>query len=144
MLLYRSRSVVMMPQVKFLIYDGLMTDQVSKNLSISKTFRVESSRTLINFTTSDGRALRWRAPWASILHETFHEGVDQLLSGITGRKFAIFLYCVSSFPGLDRRNQQISARGSLYSRHVRYAVSSMKCEKDPRSEISSTCYSEVT
>jgi hypothetical protein len=94
--LYCSRSdIVAMPHVKFLIYDGTKTAQVSKNISISKSSLIESGRTLIGFS-SVSKVLRWRAPWATILHETFHEAVDQLLHDKTGRHFAMYLYCVSN------------------------------------------------
>jgi hypothetical protein len=103
--LYRSRSdVVAKPHVKFLIYDGTKTEQISKNISISKSSLIESGRTLIGFS-SDSKVLHWRAPWATILHETFHEAIDQLLHDMTGRHFAMYLYCVSNLQNLYLGNE---------------------------------------
>lgn len=100
--LYRSRSDIMvMPQIRFLICNTTASEQPLKDLALSKTCLIESGRTLFNFTLGDSRVLRWRAPWASILHETFDEAVDQLLNGFIGRKFIMFLHCTSNFPDLE-------------------------------------------
>lgn len=101
--LYRSRSdAEVTPQVRFLLCNTASSEPLSKQLLMSKTSFIESGRTLIKFMESDSRALRWRAPWASILRETFREAVDQLLNDTTGRTFMTFLYCSSDFLGVDR------------------------------------------
>lgn len=106
MSMYRSRSsFVAQPQVKFLIGDDITTGRLSKSLSINKASLIKSGgRTLFHRSPPPGSGvLRLRAPWATILGETFHQALDRLLNGITGQQFAVFLYCVSAFPDLDRR-----------------------------------------
>lgn len=109
MSIYRSRSdFVVQPQVKILIGDDTATGgQHSKNLSISKASLIKSGRTLFHPSPSPGSGvLRLRAPWAKILRATFHQALDRLLNGITGQQFAMFLYCASTFPELDRRHMK--------------------------------------
>lgn len=129
--LYRSQSDrVTMPQVRFLICDTTTPEQPSKDLSLSKTCLIESGRTLINFMTSDSRALRWRAPWASILRESFHGAVDRLLDGITGMKFMTVLYCLSNLPDLKRSYDKPGCAFPQAWCNLRYAAFPTRCEDD--------------
>ena len=37
----------------------------------------------------------WRSSWSTILRDTFHGGVDKLLTGENAYQFGLYLYCVS-------------------------------------------------
>ena len=100
-MLYRSRSLDQQPPQVILVY--LENDQES---SVSeKTSLISGGCTL--FVREEQNALgdvhffNWRSSWSTILHDTFHESVDELLEGKNAYHFGLLLYCMSMLPEPD-------------------------------------------
>ena len=100
-MLYRSRSLDQQPPQITLVY--LENDQES--FVSEKTSLISGGCTL--FVREEQNALgdvhffNWRSSWSTILHDTFHESVDELLEGKNAYHFGLFLYCVSTVPEPD-------------------------------------------
>lgn len=84
MVLYRSGSLSQQPPQISLVY--LENDELWEETVISeKTSLISSGHTL--FVREDEEALggvhyfNWRSSWSTVLHDTFHESVDELMEG---------------------------------------------------------------
>lgn len=118
---YRSRlGVGILPQVTIVCTDETTTG-MRPELVVSRAVVVPRGCAIVHtvayYEPQCGNFLNWRSPWSSILHDTFHEMADLLLTNETGRHFAIYLRCmflIQSFNPI----QDSSPRGRLYDSDV--------------------------
>ena len=100
--LYRSRSLDQQPPQITIIYLEEKAKRENQSFLSEKTSLIRSGRTL--FVREDHDSLggvhffNLRSSWSTILHNTFHESVDMLLTGENGFQFGLYLYCVSMIP----------------------------------------------
>lgn len=108
--LYRSRSLDQQPPQITVVYVENMTEREEQSFVSEKTSLIRSGRTL--FVREDDNPLgdphffNWRSSWSTILHDTFHGGIDELLSGDNGYQFGVYLYCVSMIQEPDLRYKE--------------------------------------
>lgn len=108
--LYRSRSLDQQPPQITVVYVENMTEWEEQSFVSEKTSLIRSGRTL--FVREDDNPLgdphffNWRSSWSTILHDTFHGAVDELLSGDNGYQFGLYLYCVSIIQEPDLRYKE--------------------------------------
>lgn len=108
--LYRSRSLDQQPPQITVVYVENMTEWEEQSFVSEKTSLIRSGRTL--FVREDDNPLgdphffNWRSSWSTILHDTFHGAVDELLSGDNGYQFGLYLYCVSMIQEPDLRYKE--------------------------------------
>ena len=102
-LLYRSGSLDQQPPQITLVYHEDKEDWVEQTFISEKTSLISGGSTL--FVREDKEALggvhffNWRSSWSTILHDTFHESVDELLEGRNAYYFGLYLYCMSMTQG---------------------------------------------
>lgn len=108
--LYRSRSLDQQPPQITVVYVENMTEWEEQSFVSEKTSLIRSGRTL--FVREDDNPLgdphffNWRSSWSTILHDTFHGAIDELLSGDNGYQFGLYLYCVSIIQEPDLRYKE--------------------------------------
>ena len=105
--LYRSRSLDQKPPQITVVYHENLTGWEEQTLVSERRSLIGSGRTL--FIRQDGDSMgdrhfsNWRSSWSTILHDTFHESVDKLLTGENAYQFGLYLYCVSMIQEPDPR-----------------------------------------
>ena len=105
MILYRSRTSDQQPPQITIVYLEYQEDGEKDTFVSEKTSLISSGCRL--FVREDKNALgdihffNWRSTWSTILHDTFHEAVDELLEGKNAYQFGLFLYCMSMLPEPD-------------------------------------------
>ena len=98
-MLYRSGSLDQQPPQITLVYLENQKYWKDETLVSEKTSLINGGCTL--FVREDNSALggahlfNWRSSWSTILHDTFHESVDELLEGKNAYQFGLYLYCES-------------------------------------------------
>ena len=118
---YRSRlGVGILPQVTIVCTDETITG-MRPELVVSRAVVVPRGCAIVHtvayYEPQRGNFLNWRSPWSSILHDTFHEMADLLLTNETGRHFAIYLRCMFLIQTFNPI-QDSSPRGRLYDSDV--------------------------
>lgn len=104
-MLYRSRTLDQQPPQITIVYLEYKEHWEKESFVSEKTSLVRGGCTL--FVREDKHALggihffNWRSSWSTILHDTFHEAVDELLEGKHAHQFGLYLYCVSMTPEPD-------------------------------------------
>lgn len=104
-LLYRSRSLDQQPPQITLVYLEYEGNEEKESFISEKTSLISGGCTL--FVREDKNPLgdihffSWRSSWSTILHDTFHESVDELLKGENAYQFGVYLYCVSMIQESD-------------------------------------------
>lgn len=97
--LYRSRSLDQQPPQITVIYLENDLQGEEQSFVSEKTSLIRSGRTLFvrgdNDSLGDIHFFSWRSSWSTILHDSFHEGIDELLSGENAYHFGLYLYSVS-------------------------------------------------
>ena len=98
-MLYRSGSLDQQPPQITLVYLEDQKDWEEGTFVSEKTSLIRGGCTL--FVHEDDSALggahlfNWRSSWSTILHDTFHESLDELLKGKSAYQFSLYLYCAS-------------------------------------------------
>lgn len=108
--LYRSRSLDQQPPQITVVYVENMAEWEEQSFVSEKTSLIRSGRTLFvreeDNPLGDLHFFNWRSSWSTILHDTFHGGIDELLSGDNGYQFGLYLYCVSMIQEPDLRHKE--------------------------------------
>ena len=106
-LLYRSRCPDQQPPQITLVYLNSTHEMENQSFVSERTSLIRSGLTLFvhenENSLGDLHFFNWRSSWSTILHDTFHEGVDRLLTGENGYHFGLYLYCVSMIKEPDLR-----------------------------------------
>ena len=103
--LYRSRTLDQQPPQIAVIYLEEQEYEEKDTFVREKTSLISSGCRL--FVREDKNALggihffNWRSSWSTILRDTFHEAVDDLLEGKNAYQFGLYLYCLSMLPETD-------------------------------------------
>lgn len=106
-LLYRSKSLGQQPPQITLVYLEYEGYGEKESFVSEKTSLISGGCTL--FVREDKNPLgdihffSWRSSWSTILRDTFHESVDELLKGENAYQFGLYLYCVSMIQESDMR-----------------------------------------
>ena len=122
-LLYRSGPLDQQPPQITLVYLEYKEYLEEESFVSEKTSLISGGCTL--FVREDKNPLGdihlfiWRSSWSTILHDTFHESVDELLEGQNAYQFVLYLYCVSMMQEPDLRfkgdNNSADDMASFYS-----------------------------
>ena len=105
--LYRSRSLDEQPPQITVVYREKTETLEEQSFVSEKSSLIRSGRTL--FVCEDKNSLgerhffNWRSSWSTILHDTFHEKIDQLLTDDIAYQFGLYIYCVSMVQEPDLR-----------------------------------------
>lgn len=106
-LLYRSGSLDQQPPQITLVFIEDEGYREKESFVSEKTSLISGGCTLFVRENSDPLGdihfFSWRSSWSTILHDTFHESVDELLQGENGYQFGLYLYCMSMIQDSDLR-----------------------------------------
>ena len=106
-MLYRSGSIDQQPPQITLVCLEYKRDWEEDTFVSEKTSLISGGCTLFvredKSTLGDIQFFNWRSSWSTILHDTFHESVDELLQGINNYQFGLYLYCMSMIQEPDLR-----------------------------------------
>ena len=106
-MLYRSGSTDRQPPQITLVYLDYKGDGEEETFVSEKTSLISSGCTLFvredKYALGDIHFFNWRSSWSTILHDTFHESVDELLEGENAYHFVLYLYCSSMEQEFDPR-----------------------------------------
>ena len=106
-LLYRSGPLDQRPPQITLVYLEYKEYGEEESFVSEKMSLISGGGTL--FVREDKNPLgdihffNWRSSWSTILHDTFHESVDELLEGQNACQFGLYLYCMSMIQEPDLR-----------------------------------------
>ena len=107
--LYRSRSLDQQPPQVTVVYLAKRTEWEDQSFVSEKTSLIRSGRTLFVRENDDSlhdlHFFNWRSSWSTILYDTFHGSVDQLLTGENAYHFGLYVYCVSMIQEPDLRHK---------------------------------------
>ena len=105
--LYRSRSLDEQPPQITIVYLEKTETLEEQSFVSEKSSLIRSGRTLFVYEDKSSLGERhffnWRSSWSTILHDTFHESIDQLLSDEIAYQFGLYIYCVSMVQEPDLR-----------------------------------------
>ena len=105
--IYRSRSLNQrLPQITVVCLER-QTKWAEQSFVREKTSLIRSGRTLFvreeNDSLGDLHFFNWKSSWSTILHDTFHKGIDKLLEDDCAYEFGLYIYCVSMIQKPDLR-----------------------------------------
>ncbi len=104
--MYRSQDPTnAMPQVAILLSREPSSSN-QQHIFSSRIFLLPEGRRLLSERDSTINGFLWRSPWSTLLHTTFGEDLDTLLSGDIGRPFTLFLAALPNLREPDLRYEE--------------------------------------